>query len=149
MSRGRRQLGQFIHLSLTTVDGSGVPTNPDTAPTITVYDTSDNRIINAKPIAPQGIGRTGLFGIDLMLSCQDTMGVGYGTVEFTTGQYVVLYKWTISGTERRRLDRFEILPGGNCKGAYTALEFYERPQANYLVGALENGEVEKRRGPYL
>ena len=146
---GRLQLGQFIHLTVSTVDGSGVPTNPTSAPTITIYDSSDNRIINAKPIAPQGINRTGLFGIDLMLSCQSTLGVGYGSVEFTSGQYVVLYKWTIGGTERRAIDRFEILPGGNCKGAYTALEFYERPQADYLVGATEDGTVETRRGPYL
>lgn len=150
MNRGRRQLGQFIHLTVSTVDGSGVPTNPTSAPTATIYDASNNKVLDARKMAPQGIARTGFFGLDLMLTSQASIGLGGGGgTEFASGQYVVLYKWTISGTERRTIDRFEILPGGNLQGAYTALEFYERPQADYLVGATEDGTVETRRGPYL
>jgi hypothetical protein len=39
------------------------------------------------------------------------------------------------------------MAGGNAKGAYVALHYYPRPHANYIVGQLDDGTLEMRRGP--
>lgn len=150
MFRGRRQVGQFLYLSLTTRSSDkGLAATPTAAPTISIYDKDNNAVIKNKKIPLQDPTVENYFGIDQMLQCLDSIGPGYGTVEFTAGEwYVVLYKWAVSGSNYAKVDTFYVLPGGNCKGAYTALEFYERPQSTFIVGATENGTVEKRRGPY-
>lgn len=156
--RGRFQLGQFVHLSVQTTtsgdndagDGAVTPAVPDAAPTISIYDTDGDYVIKNKKIPLQSPQETTLFGVALMLECLSTIGPAYGTVEFAEGErYVVLYKWQVSGSNYATLDFFDVIAGGDCRGAYTALEFYERPQADYMVGALEDGTVEKRRGPSI
>lgn len=151
MFRGRRQLGQFLYLSCTPRGtDKGIAVAPTAAPTISIYDANNDAVIKHKKIPPQDPTADSFFGIDQLLQCLDSIGPGYGTVSFTAGNwYAVLYEWSSGGSNYAKVDRFYVLPGGDCKGAYTALTFYERPHADFLVGATENGTVEKRRGPYV
>lgn len=149
---GRFQLGQFVHLSLITSNTAeeypDAPTAPDAAPTFSIYNSDGSKVITNKRMPLQHPSETALFAVDQMLACLSALGPAYGTVEFEEGRsYFVRYEWLISTAAFARIDYFDVIPGGDCRGAYTALEFYERPQADYMVGALENGTVEKRRGP--
>lgn len=150
MYRGSRQLGQFLYLSCTTrTSDKGVAVAPTAAPTISIYDQNNDAVIKHKKIPLQDPNASHHFGIDQLLQCLDSIGIGYGTVEFTSGQwYVVLYEWASGGSNYAKIDRFFVLPGGNCKGAYTALAYHDRPHASFIVGATENDTVEARRGPY-
>jgi hypothetical protein len=151
---GRFQLGQFVHLAVTTTNTAeeypDAPTAPSAAPVFSIYNNGGGKVITNKRMPLQHPAVATMFAVDQMLACLSALGPAYGTVEFEEGRrYFVRYEWVISAANFARIDCFDVIPGGDCRGAYTALEFYERPQADFVVGALENGTVEKRRGPSI
>ena len=93
--RGRKQLGQFMHLSLVCKDASFLPAAPDAAPTMSIYDSSGTETKADLKLPPQGFSETGQFGRDVFLDSS-----------FSTGTYAVLSflpvsAWTLA--MRRRI----------------------------------------------
>lgn len=66
---------------------------------------------------------------------------------YNTGMYQVVYYYAISGTSYATSDNFEIVAGGDVRGAAISTYFYDRPEARYIVQGLESGQIIKGRNP--
>lgn len=136
--KGRYQLGDHYPLSVLCVNGAHTPAAPTSAPTVDIFDTSDNKVVTARAIPPKDENETGWFGEGLFLDSS-----------FSAGQWCARYSYAISGTSYAKLDFFEIIAGGDSAGAYTSLEYYDRPHGKFLMGGREDGTLEANRNPYL
>lgn len=69
--------------------------------------------------------------------------------ELPVGVYYCHLQWQSGSASinRRRVHSFQVVPGGNTKGAYTALTFYEKPHASFIVGQTDGGLLDVRRNP--
>ncbi len=70
---------------------------------------------------------------------------------YSTGFYDVVYYYsTGSGAFNGVVtDNFEIVPGGDPRGAVIGTYFYDRPEARYIVQGLESGAIIKGRNPTI
>jgi len=132
MYLGEYQLGDWLPLVWKN------DSNPDDAPTATIYDEDGTAVVSELKISLGDRGHTGWFEREYLL--------GSG---FSTGAHFILYEWEESASARATIDHFTILPGGNANGAYEALAFVDAPGADYVVGQTADGDLELRRGPYL
>lgn len=134
MYLGPFRLGEEVSLVCQTVNGTGAVFAPTDPPTVRVMAGTTLVETFSMPLAvdPQ----TGLFAYKLFLDSA-----------YSTGVHEVSYKWVISGTTFQQLDRFEIVAGGNSKGAVTSVYPYFRPDANLLVRSTSSGELLAGRNP--
>lgn len=136
MYRGRFQQGQEVPLSLLVLNSSGTPAAPDAAPTIRVYNQSGTAVYTDSVPVLDRFGQTGLFGFNLFLD-----------ERFPTGIYAAVYQWAVSSSNRADYDRFEVLAGGSRQGSIVSMEYYHRPQADFVVQSTFAGTVLKGRNP--
>lgn len=132
--------GEWVSVPLVTANTSDVEADADAAPTVSIYKASDTPITGAddETMAPFAQGeRVGFFNRDFQLDSN-----------FTAGRYIVLVEYTIT-SDKADLHFFEVVAGGDDKGAYVAMFYYRRPHANYIVGQRDDGELEFRRGPKI
>ena len=135
---GGFQVGDVVPVTVQCHDGSRVPTDPSAAPTVRVYSAAGSTIeTDLKMSRHPHRGETGLFLLRLFLDG-----------DYSEGHYEVRVAYTVSVARRPRF-RFQVLPGGNAKGAYRALAYYDKTGGDYLVGETDSNELEIRRGPYL
>lgn len=68
---------------------------------------------------------------------------------YATGFYTVVYYYTTNGVTVQGLDtdNFEVVGGGDARGAVIGTYFYDRPEARYIVQGLESGSIIKGRNP--
>lgn len=131
------RLGDRLPLRVQTHNADGAPVTPDACPTVDIYDSAGTKVVTAKAIPIQDrYGTTGLFFDHLLLD---------GT--FSTGQYLVRYKWAASGYDGVRISQFRVIAGGNVRGQYVSMTFYPRPFAKFLVGQTDSGTIERVRNP--
>jgi len=135
---GRFQLGDHYPLLVQCMNANHTPAAPTSAPLVDIYDTADNKVVTARTIPPKDENVTGLFGQDLMLDSN-----------FSAGFWCARYEYVVSAVTYVKLDMFEIVAGGDDAGAYTALHYYDKPHAKFLMGAREDGTLEANRNPYL
>lgn len=141
MYLGEFFLGEWVSIPLVCRDASRAESNPTAAPTLNIYKADDTPITGAddRPIAPFAQGSlTGFFNFNVHLNSN-----------FSAGRYIALLQYAVAGSNKAELHFFEVMSGGNAKGAYVALFYYQRPHANYIVGQLDDGTLEMRRGPKL
>ena len=134
---GRFALGQFVPLFAACRDGNGDAVSPTSAPTFTVYKSTDTPISGADTVPMPPLAKddqTGLFLYHLRLGSS-----------FSTGRYHVLIEYAYSGGTGAIQRVFEVIGGGHSSGAYLAIHQYRRPHASYLVGQLDSGTLEFRR----
>lgn len=139
MFRGRYQLGDEAVVGVQCVDGSDVPTAPDAAPTISVYNSSGTKLINDKPIPPKDrANATGLFEHFVRLGS-----------DFAVGIYTVLYKWTTGegAFSGRSVDHFQIVEGGHVDGTVIAMHYYAAQQAAFIVQHTDAGLIKAGKNP--
>lgn len=136
MHTGRYHLGEEITLPVLCLTGSGVPTDPDEAPTLEVYSSSGKPLSGQKISTLEPLATTGLF-----------VGRVFLDESFTTGRYHALVRWLISSTQGSQLFEFEILPGGSATGDVIALHPYERPHATFLVQQRSSGRIFRGKNP--
>lgn len=132
---GEYFLGEWVSIPLVAAS------NPDAAPTVTIYKANDTPVTGADTITmpPFAQGeQDGFFNRDVQLDAN-----------FSAGRYQVLVEYAISASNRAEQHFFQVKAGGNAKGAYVALHYYPRPHAKYLVGQLDDGTLEFRRGPKI
>lgn len=79
---------------------------------------------------------TGLFRATLFLGSK-----------YSSGMYDVVYYYKVSGVTFLETDHFEIVAGGDARGACVSTYFYERPEAQYIIQGLESGSIIKGRNP--
>ena len=138
---GTKLLGQWVSVPVSCKDASGDQIAPDAAPTVTIYKANDTPItgvdsVKMPPLSPGQL--TGFFNLDVQLGSH-----------FSAGRYHCLVEYLVSTVKHAEQHFFEIAAGGNANGAYVAMFYYPRPQANYVVGQLDDGTLEFRRGPKL
>lgn len=134
MYAGRVPIGGHVFFPCACRSG-GALTDPSAAPQLTILDYSGSIAIEARTVPRIGTA-TGLFGFD------EFVGSSY-----SAGFYHALLAWKIGGSQYGVLIPFEVLPSGDAKGCFTSLYFYDRPQAQYVVGNTESGVLEYHSNP--
>lgn len=131
--------GEWVSIPLVCRNASGDEANPTAAPVLNIYRADDTPILDDVTMARFAQGeRTGYFNRAVQL-----------TSSYTAGRYFALITYAVSGSNKAELHFFEVVAGGNSSGAYVALWYYPRPHAKYIVGQLDTGTLEMRRGPKL
>lgn len=141
ISLGRFKLGDFLPLHVEAINGSRAEGSPSAAPNYTIYNSSGTVVTGAddlKMIPHDKPTRTGWFYAEHKLGSN-----------FAVGRYDVLVESTISASVYPRRYCFEIVGGGHTSGGYIGLEHVPSPQAKYIVGMLDEGTVEIRKGPSI
>lgn len=136
---GRHQLGTWLDVYLQASDSNGVPAMPNACPQIKIRRSSDEAIVlnSLMPILDRTV-QVGLFCSRIFL----------GTA-FTTGQHTVelIYK---SGAKQDVLTRtFEVIAAGDARGCVLAMEYYHRPQSDFIVYQAESGLILKGKNPRI
>lgn len=132
-------LGQFVPLTVQCRTGAGVPVAPAAAPVLSIYSAgSDTPVVDGISLPPKNKPtRTGGFEIQQRL-----------TSAFAVGHYTVRYQWT-STSVFARTDTFEVVAGGDSKGANAGIEYYPRPDSSWIVTQGDGGTYSLRRNPSL
>jgi hypothetical protein len=135
MYLGRYQLGQEVKIGLPTVDGSGNPVQPDSAPTAVI--THPDAIVDpAVKLAMDGGPTAFALGIDL----------GYATI---LGTYTVSYSYQAGVFAGSGGDTFDVIAGGDPGGRIISMTAYDRPEASYVVAQISSGRIVQGRNPSL
>lgn len=131
-------LGQLVPLRLWTTNASGDPQVPDAAPVACVLDEDGDCVDRFNmPALDQNV-HDGWFSYRLGLDHR-----------FATGAYTVLYTYLIDGTAYGRIERFEVIAGGDGLGTGVGLHFYRQPQADFLLLQTDTGVLKTRRNPRI
>jgi len=135
----RYRLGDFVPIVVQCRDTSDLPASPSAAPQITVYNASGTAVLSSLKMPPvDKPTRTGVFRYELRLSS-----------DFSTGFYDIYVQWTVSGNVQSRVEKFQVVAGGNANGAYIGLFWYPRPDSNWIIGRQEDGQYERLKNPRL
>jgi len=137
MWRGRCQHGEEITLGVLCTDGAGAPVYPDAAPTLDVFGPEGQPVAGQRLPAVDRAAAVGLFQLGLFLG-----------PAFAPGRHRAVYRWSAGGLAGVAEDWFDLLPGGDARGAVIALYAYERPQADYLIRQQDGGAMGANRNPY-
>jgi hypothetical protein len=138
MYLGAYRLGDVVPIPHQAVGASFAPANPTAAPVYSVYAADGTEVEADKKMPVLGVGNTGLF-----------LAKNFLDGDYAAGRYCVRIESAVSGTTRAWLLYFNVKPGGNAKGAYRSLTFYDKTGGEYVVGETDSNELEIRRGPYL
>lgn len=141
MYLGRFKLGDFLPIPAWCVNSSREEVSPTVAASYTIYDVADSIITganDAKMIPHDKATRTGWFYAEHRLGSA-----------FAVGRHNILVEWASGGSNFGEVHCFEIVAGGHTSGGYIGLEHVQSPQAKYVVGLLDSGSVEIRKGPSI
>lgn len=150
MFLGRVQQGDWLRIPVWTADASGFKAWPTDGSANTVFPylwiidptkTHQMLILSEQPLT----------AVDRFDSTQ----TGYHALqqrigpELPVGVYYCYLQWQAASASynRRQIHVFQVVAGGNTKGAYTSITFYEKPQASWIVGQTDGGLLEARRNP--
>lgn len=133
---GRYQQGQNVLLAVYPVDSLGVPTAPDTAPTLTLTDPSSNIILTTK--IPMD-GDVFHFVYPLFLDFAFS----------TLGRFIIEYTYFISGVQTTVAGSFDLVGGGDGAGTIISLISYTRPDSVYICAQTSSGRLMQGKGPQL
>ena len=143
MNLGRKHVGDWLKLELTTLNASGVATLPDAAPTANIYSATGVLQMSSPYKLPvvftdRNDSNTllGFFSRRLVL-----------TTSLTAGRYTVLYEWTISGARHHRWDFFDIVTGGSTDGTVHGVFALNRPETKEVHYDTESGKILVGRNP--
>lgn len=106
-------------------------------PTMSVFDVNGDVICQDEYVPPVP-EHTGLHQVQRQIG-----------PEFTAGRYSLLVSWQVGSNpvNRREFHTFEVRPGGESRGAYVGLQFFAASNADFVVGMLDCGRIETRKGP--
>lgn len=133
---GRFQQGQTVPLAVYPVNSLGVPTAPDSAPTLILTDPSSNVVLTTK-VPLDGDSFHFLYPLFLDFS-------------FTTlGRFNIEYSYFISGVQTTVPGSFDLVGGGDGAGTIISLISYTRPDAVYICAQTSSGRLMQGKGPQL
>jgi hypothetical protein len=137
-NNGRFRLGDKVPIAIQVVDANGVPTDPDDAPVLKVYDIDGTLVTDAYRLEPLGRPGSGHFGFDLPLYSG-----------FSVGFHAWRATYEVSTSARAEIGVFWCMAGGHVKGGYKSLASYERPHGLFLIAETESGDVEFLKNPQV
>ena len=140
MYLGRYFLGQTVHITVRTVDTNGTPTAPENPPYIDFRSDSALAVQVQVPILDRYVV-TGLFVYPLRFKSS-----------FSTGRYSATHFYRVTGGNAyngMEVDYFEIVAGGDSDGAIVTQDYWQRPEASYLIQQTESGNINLKRNPAI
>jgi len=138
LQMGRYRLGEYAYLTVQCVNASNVTVDPTAAPQVSIYAADGTEAVADQKVPPVSGRTTGLFAWSQFLDSS-----------FSVGIYSAYFSYAIGGTNFASLAMFEVIGGGNAAGPYVALEYYQRPHADFVIGHSEDGTTELKRGAYV
>jgi hypothetical protein len=140
MNRGRITQGEYLALSVLCRTSPYVAANPVSAPEVSIYDATFTKIVTDQKMPPKDLpGAVGFFEIHQPIDST-----------FSEGHYTALYRWWDGASSGSYLDRFEVVGGGCSAGASTAMQFYRRPDSDWIATHSDiNGTFTFRKNPRL
>jgi len=136
---GRKQIGDLLAVPISCTNASSVPVDPDTPPSVSVYDSSGTRVSGPVSVPPKDqVGTTGMFEHRVRLDDA-----------FSVGAYSVLFSWTSGVFNGSSAAWFEIMPGGHSSGAVFSMEYLRRPVDRWIVYETESDEVFLGKNPRI
>lgn len=150
MNLGRVQQGDWLQIPVVTFDSSGFAAWPTDGsgnvvyPYLCIIDPTQSHtqlVMSDQPL-------TAVNRFDSSITGLHALWQRIGP-ECPVGTYRCYVHWqaAASSSNRRHMDSFQVVAGGNVKGAYSAITFYEKPQASFIVGQTDGGLLEARRNP--
>ena len=133
---GRFQLGESLSLILNSRSAAEVPSAPDDAPRVDIFDGSNTKVLSLD----MPIDDSTMYVFRLKLPLNAT---------FAEGLYRVVYRYKANGAVRLHVDYFQVLAGGSSEGAPVSMFPWARPEANYVVLQTDAGKVYQGRNPSL
>lgn len=120
----RYTLGEYVPLAvLCHTDSPPEATDPVSAPEVSIYDATWTKVVASQKMPPKDLpSTTGLFELHQPLDST-----------FSEGWYTALFQWLKNGVTGAYLDRFEVVGGGCTAGASTAMQFYRRPDSDWIA----------------
>lgn len=139
---GQFQQGDVVPLRMlsATAPPSPTPAWPAERGTFRIYKPDGTRIYNWSPNVVDHY-RTGFIGVNLRL------GSAYTTTGLYTAYMALEVNTTAKGPVTVAVWTFRIVAGGNPDGHVHSLAYWNRPEAQYIVGANEEGEVFQGQNP--
>lgn len=136
---GRFQLGEFVPITLVSVDGNDAPSWPTACPTIKTFAHDDltTAIETLRPMARDLLRVTGMFYYPIRLSSSYTAGKAY----------LVTKSWAIGGSTYVDSDQFRVVAGGDADGGAMGAAVLRRPEAQAVVYTLNSGKLKASRNP--
>jgi hypothetical protein len=132
---GRFQLGVEVVLPVQCTDAAEAPSWPDTAPAVEVWSDSAKVLARLMPAAERQL-TTGLFRLPLFLAGQ-----------FAAGRYTAIARWENDAFNGVDIHHFEIVPGGNQRGAVIAMAYFEKAGTRFIVQQLDGGTIVRGKNP--
>ena len=71
------------------------------------------------------------------------------SAHFAVGTYCARITYAVSGTNMVQLQIFEVAAGGDARGAYTSLAWFDIPSSSYMIAGTESGTLEYQSNPSL
>lgn len=137
----RYSVGDEIPLSLLTVNASGAPTTPDSAPIVQIFNSSGSQV-----------------GSDIKLPIYDRYGEYTSAAYFgrtfllnssyAAGRYFVLYEWVISSVTYKTTEHFDITYAGDADGQVIGMGAVPSGGSINVVYDTRSGKVFRGRNPH-
>lgn len=126
MYLGRFYLGQHVPISVQCTDGpeSALPSQ---TPLVTIYDDNGDPVEAKRMPIVDRVAAPGLFILMLRL-----------TSAYSPGHYSAAVQYIVASNPQLQTCYFEVVAGGSVNGAVISMQFYDRPQAKFLVQKLDS-----------
>ncbi len=140
MFLGRRQLGEWLDISLQCQDGNKTPSLPVDAPVCTIRRGSDGvSVYNREmPIVEKEGVANGLFMAKVFL------GTG-----FVAGSYTVQMAFTVGSFTDIQFRGFKIVAAGNPNGQLIGMAYFRRPNRASILYQVEAGRILRGSNPKI
>lgn len=136
---GRWQLGTYVPLTVLTQAANGAAILPDDQVNLVLFDTATyTRQGPYRLPVVDSVNRPGVFTYGLFL-----------TSDFSPGRYIVEFRWNVAGYIGLKADIFDVVEGGNSDGSIVSIDFWNRPEADYVIAILDGGKIIQGRNPVL
>lgn len=137
---GRYAVGSFVPLACVPRSANNAPGTPSSCPVAEIYNASGTQV-----------------GSDVSLVVHDVYGTGTATYHrfqrlfrltssYSAGRYMILYKWTISGTQYVLCQNFDVY-SGEADGQIIAMFPVNRPEGQHVHYDTQSGKTLVGKNP--
>ncbi len=140
MFLARRQLGQWLEISLQCKNGNNTPSLPADPPMLTIRRASDNVVVYSgeMPIVEKAGVAIGYFRAKIFLGS-----------DFIIGNYNVQMAFTVGSFTDLQSRTFSVVAGGHSNGQVIGMASFRRPNRTHVIYQVEDGRVLKGSNPKL
>jgi len=133
----RTQLGREASFAITTVDATNIPGWPTAAPILEVWAGTTLVLSNLKMPKVDG-AVTGLFRLNVFLDDR-----------FSAGEHLGIVRWSLNSFLGVEEYKFDVVAGGDGRGAIVSLFHHEMPQERFLVAQSDAGKLFRLKRPSI